>query len=233
MNMTQAEALTRKFPYLSRLTMPQGVIDLDANIPPTDTALIATAAALVVRRDLHPALIDLLTQAVIEAHGGATTGSAALFQRAGDFPVSVDPEFSMSTDALRVYKNGAPFLQRYLPFRWANSLNRMIVLLVPALTLLIPLMRFAPALYRWRMRNRILVWYRELKALERTARASPTPELIAEQRAEIDRIEEAVNQVPVPLGFQDQFYNLRAHIDMVRHRLAGGTSMPIPPIIAS
>jgi len=95
---------------------------------------------------------------------------------------------------------------------------------------LIPIVRFAPMLYRWRMRNRILVWYRELKALERAAPTRKTPEQFASQRAEIDRIEEAVNRVPVPLGFQDQFYNLRLHIDMVRQRIGAGgaTALPTP-----
>jgi len=230
MNMAQADALSRKFPFLTRLVLPQGVIDLDANIPPVDTQLVTTSAALVVRRELHPALVNLLTQAAIDTHGGAALGNAALLQKAGEFPVSVDPEFPVSPDALRVYRAGVPFLQRYLPFRMANFLDRIVVLLVPTLTLLIPIVRFAPMLYRWRMRNRILVWYRELKALERAAPTRKTPEQFASQRAEIDRIEEAVNRVPVPLGFQDQFYNLRLHIDMVRQRIGAGgaTALPTP-----
>jgi hypothetical protein len=36
---------------------------------------------------------------------------------------------------------------------------------------------------------------------------------------EIDRIEEAVNRIPVPLTFSNQLYDLRQHIDVVRRRL--------------
>jgi hypothetical protein len=37
---------------------------------------------------------------------------------------------------------------------------------------------------------------------------------------ELDRIEDEVNDSPVPLGFSEQFYDLRGHIDLVRQRLA-------------
>ena len=36
---------------------------------------------------------------------------------------------------------------------------------------------------------------------------------------EIDRIEVAANRLPVPLGFANQLYDLRGHIDVVRRRL--------------
>ena len=38
MNLVQADALTRLFPYLTRLTLPQGVIDLEKNIPENDVS---------------------------------------------------------------------------------------------------------------------------------------------------------------------------------------------------
>ena len=37
-----AEALTRIFPELTRLVLPQGIIDLDRNIPPNDVPLIGS-----------------------------------------------------------------------------------------------------------------------------------------------------------------------------------------------
>src|SRR5579883_1839172 len=51
MNMAQADALIQRFPYLNAVTLRQGVIDFAQNIPPADTALVATRAMLLVRDD--------------------------------------------------------------------------------------------------------------------------------------------------------------------------------------
>jgi hypothetical protein len=80
-------------------------------------------------------------------------------------------------------------------------------------------LRFAPVVYTWRVRRRIVYWYRVLKRVEDDLGPSPGTELIRERIDEIDRIEEAVNRLPVPLGFTNQLYDLREHIDVVRRRL--------------
>lgn len=214
MSLGQADAYTRLLPYLSKLTLPQGAIDLAANIPATDVHLVATSAALVVRDELHPALVYLLAQAVQEVHGGAN-----LFNTPGEFPKPVDPEFKISDDAARFYKNGAPILQRYFPFWLANFVERMIVLGVPLLGIAIPLFKIIPWLYRWRIRERMLYWYAQIKKLEASLEGKPTSTQLEFIGQQIDKVEDEVNESPVPLGFSEQFYNLRGHIDLVRNRV--------------
>jgi hypothetical protein len=48
-----------------------------------------------VRKEINPALIDLLMQTMLEAHG-----EGGLFQKAGDFPTHTDPEFPMAETAV-------------------------------------------------------------------------------------------------------------------------------------
>ena len=228
MSFSQSEGLTRLFPFLARVTLPQGVVDFDSNNPPEDTQMVSTTAALVVREDLHPALVALLTQAVIEVHGGVVQGPMAMFQKVGEFPQIPDPEFTVAPDAARIYKSGPPILQRYMPFWLANLFERLLLMLVPALTIVLPLTRIIPALYRWRIRRRILFWYGQLKGLERAIYAKPGREDLGAHMAEIERIDEGITQLRVPLAFSDQLYNLRVHLDIVRQRLAtrgGGTAV--------
>ena len=227
MSFANADAYTQKFPFLAKLELREGVIDLGARIPPADTTLIATTAAVLVRPDAHHALVNLLAQALQEAHGRPSveaSGEAPLFQRIGEFPTAVDPEFTMSDDAKRVYRAGAPFLQRYVPFWLATMIDRMMVSALVALPLLIPLMRFAPQIYRWRVRRRILHWYGALKALEAGSRVTASGGERTEKLAELDRIEAAVDKIPVPLGFSDQLYDLRQHVDAARRRLSGANA---------
>src|SRR5262245_58699440 len=48
---TEAEALTRIFPYLVRLVLPRGAIDLSRKIPATDVNLVATTNMVLVRKE--------------------------------------------------------------------------------------------------------------------------------------------------------------------------------------
>ncbi|MGA7529228.1 MAG: TAXI family TRAP transporter solute-binding subunit [Pseudolabrys sp.] len=54
MNIPMAEAFTRIYPGLVRLVLPQGVFDIEGNIPPNDVTLLATTNRLLIRDDLHP-----------------------------------------------------------------------------------------------------------------------------------------------------------------------------------
>jgi TRAP-type uncharacterized transport system substrate-binding protein len=230
MSFANADAYIQRFPFLSRLVLREGVVDFAANLPPADTVLLSTTAAVLVREDAHRALVNLLAQALHAAHGQPASdpgGEAQLFQRSGEFPLANDPEFAMSEEARRVYRSGAPFLQRYVPFWVATMIDRLVVSLVVLLPILIPLLRFAPQIYNWRVRRRIFYWYGVLKRLEASARTASSQEGRAQRLSELDRIEAAVDNIPVPLGFADRLYELRQHIEVVRRRLAG-TAAPSP-----
>lgn len=214
MNFERADAYTRNFRFLSRVILPEGAIDFKNDIPSQDTVLLAPAATLVAREDLHPAIIELLLQAATEVHG-----AGALFEEPGEFPSSRYTDFPLSKDARRFFKYGPPFLQKYLPFWAASLLDRMKVMLLPLITLLFPLFKIVPPTYRWRMRSRINRWYKDLQAVDERRREGDASEVAGRCLAELDRIENEVVQIHVPVGFADALYTLRIHIDFVRNKL--------------
>lgn len=214
MSLEQADAMTRMLPYLAKVTLPRGVFDLEKNLPPDPVDLVAPVASLIVREDLHPSLVGLLAQALTEVHGGAN-----LLQKSAEFPLASDPTFSMSDDATRFYKAGQPLLQRYLPFWLANFVERMLVVLLPLATLAVPIMKGVPALYRWRIRQRLQYWYGRLKKLEGTITRSGTKDFNQAHWAELELIDNAVQRLNVPKAFAEHYYNLRSHVDLVRGRL--------------
>ncbi len=215
MSLAHAPAYARRLPHLATLTLPRGAIDLVRDIPPRDTQLVSPLSMLMVRGDTHPALIDLLMQAAAEVHGGP-----GAFQKAGEFPRAGHSDFPLSKEAERFYKSGRPFLQRYLPFWAATLVDRMVVMIVPLLAVLVPLFKFAPSLYGWRVRSRIYRRYGELKFLESELDEDPARHPRTEWLARLDRIERDVNRMPTPLAFSDMLYTLRVHINLVRQRLA-------------
>ena len=214
MSFSQSEAYARRFPFLTKIVLPRGAVDLVRDTPPRDTAMLATTANLIVSDDLHPALASLLLQAASEVHG-----KSGFFQKAGEFPAYRDHTFELSADAERYYRSGTPFLQRYLPFWIAVLVERLFVLLLPLFALLLPLLRIAPAIYSWRVRSKIFKCYGELKFLENDLRQHYDPARSAEYLERLDRIEEDANTRNIPLAFTDLLYTLREHINFVRHKL--------------
>jgi len=105
---TQAEAYSRRFPFLTHVVLPRGIVDLGRDLPPKNYHLIAPTATLVAREDLHPALIDLFVQAAGTIHGGA-----GWFRKQGEFPNANYTEIPVIPEAEKFYKDGPPFLQRY------------------------------------------------------------------------------------------------------------------------
>jgi len=214
MSFAQANAYQRRFPFLTRLTLPQGVADLVRDLPPEDIKVLAPTANLIIRDDLHPALQTLLLQALSDVHG-----KSGFFQDAGEFPSYMDQMLPLSPDAARYFKSGSPFLQRYLPFWLAVLIDRLIVLLVPIVALLIPLLKVAPAIYTWRVRSKIFRIYGELKFLEEDIKQHSDLERLGEYRLRLDTLEDEASQLHVPLGFTDLVYTLREHVNLVRQAL--------------
>jgi hypothetical protein len=95
-----------------------------------------------------------------------------------------------------------------------------VFVLLPTLLVVIPLLRYLPALYHWRIKSRIDRRYRQLMALER----SSLGDLSAEQRALfIDRlaqIEKSVIALRMPGSHAEALYVLREHMQFVRENLA-------------
>jgi TRAP transporter TAXI family solute receptor len=210
----QADAYVRRFHYLSKLELPPGSFDLGENLPPTAINMLAPTADLLAHSSLHPALSDLLIEAATEVHGGAT-----LLQNAGQFPAPLVHDYPISTDAARYYKSGKSFAYRYLPFWLASLLDRAVVVLLPALLVIIPLLRYLPALYNWRIKSRIDSRYRQLMALERQSLEDLTPEHRALLVNRLAQIEKSVISLKMPGSHAEQLYVLRQHMQFVRENL--------------
>ena len=230
----EADAYDNRFPALTKLIMRTGSVEFQPLIPSADITLLATSVALVIRPSLDASLASLLTQAIMNnpKSGFDKNGDPVLFFKAGEFPSASDPEFEVPKEARQIYKtNELPFVLRLiaplnkrlgLPYNvtaYASAHAAKLVLLIPVLAVLVPLMRYLPVAYAWNVRRRLLYWYRQLKALEKSLDGGGATYDPAAHRAEIERIDSRVRRMRVPLYFSHQLYDLRGHIDLVRQRL--------------
>ena len=237
----EAEAYDNRFPALTRVVLRKGSVEFNPVIPSDDITLLATTAALVVRSDMHPALVSLLTHAVVSnpKSGFDKQGDPVLFYRAGDFPSASDPEFIVPADTRSIYKTGElPFLLRFLapmnarlgiPFSYTAFINsyaaQVLLILIPLLAVIVPLAKAIPALYTWNVRRKLIYWYRQLKTLERNLDSRGAKYDAAAHQTELERIDGAVRRIRVPNFFSNELYDLRMHIDLVRQRLSARPSL--------
>jgi TRAP-type uncharacterized transport system substrate-binding protein len=214
MDFAQSEAYSRRFPFLTPVVLPRGVVDLARDLPPADLRLVATTTALLTRDETHPALLQLFTQAARDLHS-----PAGWFNRAGTFPTTEHSEYPVSREAERAIKGGQPFLQRYLPFWLANLVERMWLALGIIIAILLPLSRIVPPLYEFRVRSRVFRWYGQLRAIEHEMQAPQADRGTLAQ--DLDALEAKAARISVPLSYADELYALRNNINLVRRKLEG------------
>lgn len=213
MNFAESEALTRIFPYLVRLVLPRGAVDLGRTIPPTDINLVATTNVVLVRKEVHPAIIDLLAQAILEAHG-----TPGLFQKVGDFPTQTDPEYPMAQSARDFYKNGPSYMNRYLPFWMTSYAQRIIAVLVAVIAIVLPVFNYAPKLYLWFIRERVRRLYRRLRVVEQELQRELNSSQVQFLQSDLESIARAATILPKRNS--DLFFDFNRHIEATRAHLA-------------
>ena len=210
MSLERADAYPRRFPYITKLTLPAGTVDFALRIPPRRSSSSAQGHARGARRpvtgDHQPAA----------GRRSRIALPAGIFRRRRRVPQHRACRPARLGDAIRHLRFGPSFLHRYFPFFVATYLERLIVLLVPLLVILVPLINLLPQLLRWRVRSRIYRLYGELKLLEREI-GSRTGTLPIEQwLADLDRIEQAAARMGTPASYASEAYTLREHIALVR-----------------
>ena len=212
LELAQADAYTRRFPFLRTVTLPRGVADLAGDIPPHDVTLLAATTSLISRGDTHPALRQLFAQAAqgIHSRAGWLNGTR-------EFPNTRTSELPVSPEGERAINGTPSFWQRYLPFWASNLLDRMWLVIGGLIVLLLPLSRVVPPLYTFRVRRRVFRWYARLRAIESKVDSGTGDR--AELLNELDELDRVANQIAVPLAHADELYALRNNIHAVRKRL--------------
>jgi len=213
LDMRRSAAYTARYPFLSSVSITEGLLDLERNIPPEDRVTLASTATLVVNERFHPALTPLVLELL-----SRRLGEGGILEQPGEFPSAQSVGFSLTKEAAHYYKNGAPFLLRYLPFWTASLVDRLVIFVVPLLVIIVPLIKLAGPIYRWRTRSRIYTWYRHLQETERRLAEGKIGNL-AKERQRLDVMTEELAAIDVPLSYADELYELKAHVEYVRSRL--------------
>lgn len=212
--LAQAHGLAQRTTYLSPVVLARGVIDPARDLPATDLPTVAPTAYLAVRADTHRAVVQLLVRAAVEDQHPRLVGAP------GTFPTLDRADLPIAAEARYFFERGPNILHRTLPFWIASTVDRLAILLIPMLTVLIPLMRIAPPTLRWRIRRRIYRWYRQLRVIDDDlVRTDLPPARLTADQNQLRELDDEVSETDVPLSYMEEFYNLRLHIAYMRQRV--------------
>ncbi|MCF8165296.1 MAG: C4-dicarboxylate ABC transporter substrate-binding protein [Rhodoferax sp.] len=211
MNFEQAEAYVHLFPFLSKVTVPRGVVSIAYDLPRQDIQVLAATATLVGKSDISPALVTLLLGATYDV-----LKTYSYLQKPGEFPSGTGLDFPLHVDAEIYLKDGPSFLHRHLPFWTAVWIGRFAKIVIPLLVILIPLFTYIPAAKNLLLRLKLSQVYEELKVIERHA---SNPDLKEKNLKDLENIERRVGNIKVSMLDAKELYDLKGHVGDVRNRL--------------
>jgi TRAP transporter TAXI family solute receptor len=211
MNFDQAEAYTRNLTYLSKVTVPRGLLSIQYDLPRQDIQVMAATATLVAHENVSPAMVSLLLGASYDI-----LKSYSRLQKVGEFPSGAGLDFPLHVDAEIYLKDGPSFLHRHLPFWTAVWAGRFVKIVIPLLVILIPLFTYIPSAKNFFLRLKLAQVYEELKVIERNAQ---NPQLRDKNFRDLEEIERRVGNIKVSMLDAKELYDLKGHVGEVRARL--------------
>jgi hypothetical protein len=201
---------------LKPFVMPQGAIEMRGDVPSRDLTMVATHLHLLVLNNMHPALQRALLDVAREIHE-----MPSFLQRQGEFPNSRDVDFQTSPVAIELANGDRPWLERLLPYWWAQLAELLAYAVIPILLLTILVLRWIPNLFNWKINAILQNFYGELKFLETDIEptASSRPIEIKKLLQRLDDIEAKVSVLDLPNSHANRWYTLREHIARARDKL--------------
>ena len=212
----RSAAYQARLPYLTRISVGEGLLDLASNTPAQDIATLGPAATLVANAHFHPSLTPLILAAAREV-----LKDGNLLDAADQYPAPPSRTLASLSEAEYFYKNGPPILQRYLPFRIASLADRYIILAIPLLVLMFPLIKAIGPIYRWRVRARIYRWYKHLREIDQQLHKGTLPSDLSGEIQRLEQLESEMDSIDVPLSYSGELYELHMHLRYVIERLRG------------
>ena len=209
-NFKRAKAYSRKYTFLESTPLYEGTIDLYRNLPSEDINLLSTTANLIVRNGFSDELTRLILKEIKKVHN-----KKELFEAANQFPNIENLTIDINEDADRYFTYGDTWLEKIFPYWIASNIDRLSILLIPLITLMIPLSKGFFPLYRWSIRSKIYKWYEQIHKIDLEAEDAKNEELEKYLENIITLKKEIKAETKVPLSYMGEYYDLIMHLELI------------------
>ncbi len=207
-SLKRIKAYEKNFAYLQGITVFEGSLNLIDNLPKNDIHLLSTTATLAVHKDVDNTLVRLFAKIVKSEN-----------RRNDGFPSLEHLELPINAQAKKYMLTGDSILEKIFPYWIASNLDRLKIMIIPLLTLLIPLFKGFLPLWRWRIRSKIYKWYKQLdyhgqrwEQYDKKALSYGIQEVKNLQN-------EIKEQVDVPMAYMSEYYMLKTHVDFILQKM--------------
>ena len=206
-------AYARTFRYLTPVKLTQGLLDLRNNIPAQDTIVLAPAAMLVAREDLHPRVVELILNVAQAIHS-----PGSLIDPPSRFPTLEGVDIPIHETAETYLTSGESFLSRVLPYWALRRVLQLKLLVLPVLVVWLPLLKILPMVYGGRGNRLMARRYAALRDAERSVVTARTPDELQQALSELDRLRGDMDGLAarLPLQQQREVYQWRLHLSLVQ-----------------
>jgi TRAP transporter TAXI family solute receptor len=206
-------AHSRQFPYLQPVKVAEGLLNLKDNIPREDVTLLAPAAMLVCREQLHPHVVE---QVLKTARGIHSPGS--LMDAPNHFPTLEGVDVAIHESAETYMKSGESALSKLLPYWGVRLILQARILILPLLAVWLPFLKILPMIYNYRVNNLLKRHYTVLRDVEGAIANATNAADLRERIDLLDHLRSAMESLSrkVPAHLQRDVYNWRLHVSLVR-----------------
>jgi hypothetical protein len=229
----------RQFPYLNSVKLTEGLLNLQDNLPREEKTLLAPAALLVCREDLHPQVIELILKAARRIHA-----PGSLIDPPNHFPTLEGVDVAIHETAKTYMKSGESFLTRWLPYWGVRLVLQLRILILPLLAVWLPILKILPMIYSYRVNRLLKRHYAALRAVESAIAQANTPQELRDRLQALEQLRSdlATLSRKVPAHLQRDVYHWRLHVAVVRtealERLTrmesrGASAEPKPSLVSS
>lgn len=187
------------------------------NIPRSDLAFLAYFEAVTVKKNLDPSLVLLLAEAL-----QLTQSKGTPIKERNEFPsFAKNQMFDPHPVAEHFYKHGRPFLSNYVSPSLAAFITKLLLILIPILTIAWPLMHFLPSSYAFYVKRKVMRWYKELEDIEKNI-AVVDKSQIKHTLERLDKMQQTLVNMRLPLmhnHYVQELFIVREHIELIRKKL--------------
>lgn len=204
-NFDLIDAYVKKLPFLQKVVVPRGSIDIPTVFPANDTDLLSSTVTLLVESTTHPVHQWLFLMAARQISNDRNQ----FFASPGYFPAYLDQSIPLSVEAKQYYSTGLPTIFEYFPLAIASLLDSAWVLLITMIALVYPLFKFFSNWRGFPSKKLLGDYWQDIREIEEDLVDAKTPEELEHYLAEINDLEKDIRSRWFDDSELGGFYSMR------------------------
>ena len=210
-----ADAYEKQLPYLKKLMIPKGGLDLVNLRPAEDVQILSTTVTLLVENNLNPYIQWIFLKAIRDLNNERQNYFAA----PDFFPAYLDRSVPLSNVAERYYQYGFPSLTAYMPWWLAIYLDRVWLFTLGLLAIVLPIVKLLPGIKLYYVESLRDGISNELLSISEAQQKDLAPEETKQLLEALDHLESRARQSELPNLDHAAFIRALEEIQFVRSTL--------------